>query len=612
MSESDTLSAPLPWYSRLLVNYQHLTLACLIGICFGLAVSLIALDSSRDAAAQALAAEHASDIARLGADQSSQPLFNNDLLSLQVLLTSLVQLDQIQGLTVHDVENRLLAQAGSVSAENGIYRSAIITQNENVAGYLTVISHRPAKTTGRNIWFAIFALAMGVVLLLLLKRQLPLLEAPDEPQDDTAESLDDVELSIEQTLGGNETAPNTEAVALTLESERLNDIAKQLNADAFGRVLEELNRHINSVHSLYGARLITAGHTLPVLVFDSRDQEQNTIDALCSAQLLLALSYRMKTPLALHAQVEPYHRQGKLAEQPERFKASTKPLFLGIAAPLAQVVEDRFRFREDNGYWLETEEFSENYQSLLDNQLKQLVRTSGYDLDAAQPTAPSVSDSDDLDTIDHQEANLVIEPDVDWVDQVPDTEPDLDATMIEPQGRVYESSESGWQTDASQPPLDPELAESDAIEPAIYESTPDYGHPSESSDETAPVFDAAPIDSIDAAESIDPPDTHIEEPQGFILSKSSDTAFEFEPAAELNDHTAPEPQIQDPTQPTPQTAPDEGPTSADQDAWPNHSSLFDPTLADEPQAPDSPAVKPSQDGSESYQGQTDSNDKHER
>ncbi|BFM05872.1 hypothetical protein [Halioxenophilus aromaticivorans] len=383
MSDSNQ-SSPLPWYARILVNYQHLTLALLVGVCFGLAVSLIALDSSRDSAATALAAEHASDIARLGADQSSQPLFNNDLISLQVLLTSLVQLDQVQGLTVHDVENRLMAQAGNVAASGGIYRTALITQNDNVAGYLTVIAHRPGNTSSRNLWFAIFALAMGALLLLLLKRQLPML---NQPVEDGEGEEDDTTEEEELTFTPSNRAPGPNCVALTLVSERINQVAKQLNAATFNRVLDELNRHISSVKSLYGAQLITAGHTLPILLFDGNDREQNTVNALCSAQLLLALSYRMKTPLALHAQVEQYQRDGKLTDCPERFQASNKTLFLGIAAPLAEAVSDRFRFREDNGYWLETEEFGDTYQSLLDNQLKQLLRTSGYDIDTDDGSA---------------------------------------------------------------------------------------------------------------------------------------------------------------------------------------------------------------------------------
>lgn len=585
MSESET-TTPLPWYSRILVNYQHLTLALLIGICFGLAVSLLALDSGRDSAAQALAAEHASDIARLGADQSSQSLFNNDLLSLQVLLTSLVQLDQIQGLTVHDVENRLLAQAGSVAADDGIYRSASITQNDSVAGYLTVIAHKPGKTTSRNIWFAIFALAMGIILSVLLKRQLPFLQNDQEPLiDDGPDDFDDREISIEQSLSTSDRTPIPDSVALTLESERLNEVAQQLDENAFSRVLDELNRHINSVSSLYGARQITAGHTLPVLLFDSKDGELNTINALCSAQLLLALSYRMKTPLSLHAQVEEYHRDGKLADHPERFKASNKTLFLGIAAPLAERVQDRFQFREDNGYWLETEEFDESFQGLLDNQLKQLLKTSGYDMDSVEtPQEGNLPPAEEEEFYDEEvsEGELLIEHDdeqdyeaegdyqsSDYVEDNDDydsedydgddyDEDEFEFYDSETQTNETESEQLSWQAEEhnGDGKLEPTLDDFDPIseQPAIYEAADEPAIVEEymSDDPTLEV-------RIEQDELLKAEQRYTEsESKGFIANKNLDNHdFDSEPTPDSEWET--EPQI------------------SEDDTWPDNSSLFSNT-----------------------------------
>ncbi|WP_317930008.1 hypothetical protein [Halioxenophilus sp. WMMB6] len=358
---------------------QPALLLGLSGLLCGLGLCLLILQSSQDAAIARLADEHARDIAKLGAEESGQALFNNDLLSLQVLLSSLVELEQVDGLTVHDVDNRILAQAGTIlDPSEAILQSAAIAQNESVAGYFTVISAKPDTTATRNLWFALFALAMAIVAAVMAWRQLPRLPRQVVSGDDEnfeEEAYDDDD-DLYPTAEIRHSSVCEEAVGLTLQPERLAAASKQMGADALTEALALVAQQFNAVATLYGAKLLHSGQSLPVLLFDSDSAKQNTFNALCSAQLLLALSYRAANPLGFQARVQACDLERPTLDV-ERLVNQSQAVggqFLAVAAPLAELVADRISFRPEQGFWREVEAFDEAYQLLLDNQLQQLER----------------------------------------------------------------------------------------------------------------------------------------------------------------------------------------------------------------------------------------------
>lgn len=342
------------------------------GICLGLAFGLFAVATSGQQQRLDQAEAYATTIAALGAEQSGTALFNNDLLSLQVLLNNLVSLTDVSGVTVHDVENRVLARVGEMlTGDNSLHVSAVIAQSDNIAGYLTVIMAKPSSSGALNRWFAAFAFIASVILALLAKPFAVVnnrFEAEDLPAaaEDINQNLDAAMLEA-----GEDEPPHSVVLALT--ANRLPQLGKQLSSDLLNQHLQRLGEHINAVAKLYGARVQTSGQSLPNLIFTGHDPADNAMHALCSAQLILAIGYRQQSPLGLSAQVE------EVSNDPEHIAPGLRacgaaPTYLGVSTPLADLLEGRVCVRAGDYYWLEVESFDERYQTLLDNQLAQLAQ----------------------------------------------------------------------------------------------------------------------------------------------------------------------------------------------------------------------------------------------
>ncbi len=363
-----------PLLHRLLNDYRSQVLLAAAGFCLGCALSLLINRELSDQRAHHLANEHARDIASLGADQAGKSLFNNDLLGLRVLLTDMARLQQVQGLTVHDVENRILAQAGTIAPPGqSIHQSAAITQNDNVAGYLTVITPIVPSNSPLNLWLGALTLALAAVFATLYWRTFRPFEAYTDEDDASLHSEQDETYLDESSKAQHDSSLFKNSVALAFHSDTLTTMAHQLSEERFAEQLEAMLFNLNSVATLYNARIVYTGQSLPTLLFRSQDQSQNTLHALCCGQLMMALSYQLEQPINLQAHIEPLALSADWANNPQRAKSARQKMFLGVAEPLIAGVDDRITFNNETGYWRETQAFNESYQQLLDNQLQQLL-----------------------------------------------------------------------------------------------------------------------------------------------------------------------------------------------------------------------------------------------
>ena len=372
---------------ELLTEIKNNIFVLLSGLGLGIAIGLLITLTIKDTRTVQLVNYHTADIASLGAIQAGQSLFNNDLLGLQVILTDIANLPHVQGLTVHDVENRILAQAGNIiDPSQSIHQSAAITQNDNVAGYITVITQTPASTLSQTLWFVLFALAATIIFLALHSRRQAIQpdtngvsdEDLEGEQDDYQQIFTDNPNTTEETDNNGEPAlGQTQSVLLSLHSSHIQSLALQLGAEAFNKQLISLNKAIQSVATLYNAQLINGGQALPTLLFNSQDIRQNSLNALCSGQLILAIFYHTGSLFDLHTKVEPIELHANTAEQASsRLAKIEQKLYLGVADSLLEYIDERVQLADGSGYWHCVEAFDSTYQSLLDNQLQQLIVAS--------------------------------------------------------------------------------------------------------------------------------------------------------------------------------------------------------------------------------------------
>lgn len=104
-------------------------------------------------------------IASMAAKSAVDATLNHDLVSLQVVLQDALSSARVSFVTLHDVENNLLVQAGTALSRHEIVStpnfSAPISFQQNIAGYVTVYLEVPKANR-----ILLFAFYIGILLLL--------------------------------------------------------------------------------------------------------------------------------------------------------------------------------------------------------------------------------------------------------------------------------------------------------------------------------------------------------------------------------------------------------------------------------------------------------------
>ncbi|GAB2188751.1 hypothetical protein MAH1_03570 [Sessilibacter sp. MAH1] len=348
--------------------------ATVLGILIGSAICYLLLFQSVTSERSQSAQDVTNEIASLAAKESSGPLFNNDLLSLRVTLAKIAELKSIHGITVHDVENRLLTQVGDVEPHpHSIIATTEITQNSNIAGYLSVYALPIKSTQHLNIWMAVFLCLVCVPLVIILIKQAPsdFLEVLTyDPKSEVEAILDD---DSEEYIEPQKQLSNQHAVALSLKSAELDTLASVLSETSYQAMIENLCEQIDSVAKLYNADVLYYGSSLPSLLFCHASLEDNSFSALCCGQLLLSLAFRHQSELNLRAQVDYAFKSPVLADTVSRTRDQNPGGYLFVNQNLLPVLDGKVHFKDSENYWREADDFDAGLQKLLDNQLDQLL-----------------------------------------------------------------------------------------------------------------------------------------------------------------------------------------------------------------------------------------------
>ncbi|GAA6169860.1 hypothetical protein [Sessilibacter corallicola] len=355
----------------------------LLGILAGASLSYFWISGAAHQALNSQRSVSAQSIAQITAQNAASSMFNNDLVSLRVILTRTNELPEIIGVTIHDVENRLIAQAGNVSGGRQITtHSHSIVQHEHVAGYLTVFTDKTVASNALKTWSVLFALlALAAMAVILIKQSLEHLSnrdqektTPDDPSDIFIDE-DEPWLSDDATTSQAH-IDNDKAIVLSLKSPELATLKNQLNAQTYDNVITDVSQHILSVSKLYSAKVTYFGGPLPALVFYSNHIDENCFSALCSAQLILSLAFKLNRPISLRAQIDFAFESPELEETISRTTHWDQQGYLNVNHHLVEHLSEKVEFRDGDNYWREAEDFDSSLQHLLDNQLEQLTQAS--------------------------------------------------------------------------------------------------------------------------------------------------------------------------------------------------------------------------------------------
>jgi hypothetical protein len=241
-------------------------------------------------------------IADVTAQRSVEPSFNNNLVSLRGIVQDAALNPQVVAVTIHDVEDKLLVQAGVVPQGQWVSEqsfTAQITLHESIAGYVTVISD--AQPLFPRALSAILLSALGAALAGLLwslyqsgALRLPKLTAGPKISANTHSGDSSIEEPAEEIDDSHHEAPANYAYAAVCVK-NIAVLKQQLDGSTFRKIFASFEALIDDIRLLYNG-------------VDWRWQEDRYIalfHAACAAHLALELaSILHNIPLDLSAQID--------------------------------------------------------------------------------------------------------------------------------------------------------------------------------------------------------------------------------------------------------------------------------------------------------------------
>lgn len=323
-------------------------------------------------------------LTRLAARQAIDATLNHDLISLQVALQDITQNPDLLSATIHDVENRLLVQAGgspnlNPNSHPSDYHSytSPITLHDSVAGYVTVtIDTQAIHRQLDDTWL------LGLAALFITLIGWCLLQHPEGEEMPAPNQTPDFEVELPQRGLARQAHVR---VNLLLQSNNIDILRQQLSGSKREQLFAQLERQLSGINTLYNGRIIEASGQQLMVQFSDTDSSNACFRAICAAQLLFQLqSQSSGLQLQYSAAVIPSESSKLLSEQmrysgvlyqaqQQLLEQQPYQLLLNHNHRGGSQLEQRLQTRElsDSG-WLQVDALQPSYQSLLDKQVKQL------------------------------------------------------------------------------------------------------------------------------------------------------------------------------------------------------------------------------------------------
>lgn len=376
----------------------------LLGLCAGILLASIisAFISQRVivSSLEARSAQYGQALADLAARQAMDATLNHDLVSLQVILSDIVDNPDVRSASIHDVENNLLVQAGDVRRQGHIMSfTAAIALHNSIAGYVAVSLDMSGDQSVRYQLYWLFGFMAVLLIALTLsalyfgrswgvplampRRAIPILRSP--PRDEARKEAEE-----ETASAARPPAPSFPRVELILHFHNLRELRNQLDHRAFHRVSQRIEEQFRSLLALYQGQLIQLDGAEARLAFaDSQGIATSAFQAVCAATLLLTLNARSKPfPLTVSALIlqrdsdasilkNLQFNMAELDEYHEIFRNSAAGTLLLDSRLLDADLESKLQQQalDDFADLVEVQGLSEPYEQLMARQLAQLQQS---------------------------------------------------------------------------------------------------------------------------------------------------------------------------------------------------------------------------------------------
>lgn len=289
--------------------------SCLFGLLAGTLLTLMFILPRAEKLNETHAQDYGNALATLAASQAIDAAFNHDLVSLQLILSDVMENPRTLLATIHDVENNLLVQAGdsrSFTKGPNTYTAPIVL-HDSIAGYVSVtISAQPVL--GRSLVMLLLAVITAILAGLIweLRRHssFELEFTGKRTADNSLENRKNTESTAEDSDDCDAIDPEQiPRVYTIIQLKNLEVLRQQLNGENFRKTLGELELVVSDVLALYngaGYRLTNDSFELTFYANDATNEA--LFRATCSAWLILEIgSIVNNIPLDLAALVSANH-----------------------------------------------------------------------------------------------------------------------------------------------------------------------------------------------------------------------------------------------------------------------------------------------------------------
>ncbi len=313
---------------------------------------------------------HGALVNKLMVEQLAPAMANNDLIGMQSLLQNLGQQQNIVNAVIYDINNTVIVQSGTINprplASHYSFTTPIVLENSHLGSLTTTINVRFQTKS----WLFLVILIVAALPLLLLVHSLFKEQSINIANEKSPAQADNTETDIPPPLIDG---------FLLIKIHTLDKVYKQLNAQARNREFKTLDTLLNHVLTLYSGERIALSEDIIIVKFSREDKNKLLFDATCSAYLLLELVKEKRLFTKLSAILYGHQRNISLSADIPLLSQLHQPDSIFVSSLLDdEALEAKVVFEKSNEHsFQKITGFSESHQTLLSNQLSQLLKMSG-------------------------------------------------------------------------------------------------------------------------------------------------------------------------------------------------------------------------------------------
>lgn len=233
-------------------------------------------------------------LAKATAARSSDAAFHQDLIGMRAVLQDATQYSNVRIATVHDVENKLLVQAGDFPYFKHKYDQSFtspITQHDNIAGYVTVIIAVPPIFPFNVVSFLCLLIAItliGAILSISHSGCISCHWSKERVKESLHAKFSSYIPPEPSSSNITNTYPVTTFSAFALiHITNIQTIKQQLNGENFRNTLKIMDDIVEDVMCLYGGVEFQWNIDHYKLTLSSRESQSEAIfHAICCAYLI--------------------------------------------------------------------------------------------------------------------------------------------------------------------------------------------------------------------------------------------------------------------------------------------------------------------------------------